>query len=471
MASISRESNGRRTIQSVGADKKRRSIRLGKVSQRAAEAVQAKVEHLVVASITGGAVDADTAAWVASLDSMLADKLAAVGLLAKREAGKQTLLGDFLDSYIASRVDVKPATLIVWGQAKASLIKHFGANRDMASIYAGHADAFKLFLVGQGLASTTISKRLQFARQFFRRAVRLKIIASNPFEQVNIAAVVEESRKCFVDRADIASVLEVCNPTWRTIVALSRFGGLRCPSETLSLKWANIDFARGRMIVESPKTEHHPNGASRVVPIFADLRPFMEEAFELAPDGAEYVIGGNYRQAAMTPKGWANANLRTQLERLLARVGVQPWPRLFHAMRASCETELVARFPLHVVAAWMGHDVKVAEKHYLRVTEGDFERAAAGLDKSGANPVQYQTAAGLKSPETPVENPVQNPVQQMHEMRCKASQEENANIKKPLVFSGLREIAGGCVSEKNEEMEDRGLEPLTFWLPARRSPN
>ena len=71
MASITRESNGRRTIQFVGSDGKRRSIRLGKVSQRLAEGVQVKVEHLTAARLTGGALDGETARWVADLDVAL----------------------------------------------------------------------------------------------------------------------------------------------------------------------------------------------------------------------------------------------------------------------------------------------------------------------------------------------------------------------------------------------------------------
>ena len=56
MASISREKNGRRTIQFVAGDKKRKSIRLGKVSQRVAEAVKIRVEHLNAATIHGHAI-------------------------------------------------------------------------------------------------------------------------------------------------------------------------------------------------------------------------------------------------------------------------------------------------------------------------------------------------------------------------------------------------------------------------------
>ena len=35
------------------------------------------------------------------------------------------------------------------------------------------------------------------------------------------------------------------------------------------------------------------------------------------------------------------------------------------------------RFPLHVVAAWLGNTPNVAEKHYLNTTEEDFMLAAA----------------------------------------------------------------------------------------------
>ena len=71
----------------------------------------------------------------------------------------------------------------------------------------------------------------------------------------------------------------------------------------------------------------------------------------------------------------------------MERAGVSPWPRLWHNMRSSRETELVERFPAHVVAAWIGHSVAVAEKNYLQVTDEHFSRAVQ-------NPVQYLHAPG-----------------------------------------------------------------------------
>lgn len=48
-------------------------------------------------------------------------------------------------------------------------------------------------------------------------------------------------------------IMAVCDPNWRTIVGLARYGGLRCPSEVLSLRWELVDWENDRMVVDSPK--------------------------------------------------------------------------------------------------------------------------------------------------------------------------------------------------------------------------
>ena len=93
MASITREAGGRRTIQFVAGDGRRRSIRLGKTNQKTTEAIKTKAEALNAASIAQQPVDDETARWVAKREQTLADKLAAVGLIAKRETAT---LGAFL---------------------------------------------------------------------------------------------------------------------------------------------------------------------------------------------------------------------------------------------------------------------------------------------------------------------------------------------------------------------------------------
>ncbi len=126
MASIAGEKNGRRTIQLVGDGSRRRSIRLGKMSQRHAEAVKFRVEQLVTAANTGHAVDGETARWLSTISDDLYDRLARTGLVPMRE---RATLGPFLDRYFSMRTDVKPTTKVVWENTRRNLVKFFGADR------------------------------------------------------------------------------------------------------------------------------------------------------------------------------------------------------------------------------------------------------------------------------------------------------------------------------------------------------
>jgi hypothetical protein len=54
----------------------------------------------------------------------------------------------------------------------------------------------------------------------------------------------------------------------------------------------------------------------------------------------------------------------------------EPWPRLFHNLRGSLETDLFEKFPAHVVVAWLGNSERIALKHYLKVTDNHLAAAS-----------------------------------------------------------------------------------------------
>jgi len=95
----------------------------------------------------------------------------------------------------------------------------------------------------------------------------------------------------------------------------------------------------------------------------------------------------------------ADCNLRTQLFRIISRAGLSAWPRLFHNLRASRETELVREHPIHVVCAWIGNSERVARRHYLQVTDADFEKATS-------NPTSPMHADGRTGPHVEKETAV-----------------------------------------------------------------
>jgi len=227
-------------------------------------------------------------------------------------------------------------------------------------------------------------------------------------------------------------------------VALSRYGGLRCPSEHLALRWDDIDWARGRLTVRSPKTEHHAGGELRIIPLFPELRPYLDAAWDEAPPKTEFVIT-RYRDA--------NANLRTQFLRIIKRAGLKPWPRLFHNLRASRQTELTARFPLHVVCDWIGNSAPIADKHYLQVTDAHYaEGTQIATCQLGGAECGAQAA--------------QNRAQQAHAGNRGDSQSEGKSNKKPRQNRGQVPIPTGVgeslpIDAIGGGVPPRGVEPLS----------
>lgn len=121
-----------------------------------------------------------------------------------------------------------------------------------------------------------------------------------------------------------------------------------------------------------------------MVPLFPELREYLEDARELAGDLANnplHPLITRYRKGA---------NLRTQLERIIKRAGLKPWPKLFQNLRSTRETELAESFPIHVVCEWIGNSQAVAKKHYLQVTDAHFEAAK----KAQQNPQQSAADKG-----------------------------------------------------------------------------
>ncbi len=160
------------------------------------------------------------------------------------------------------------------------------------------------------------------------------------------------------------------------------------------------------MTVTSPKTEHHKGRETRRVPLFSELMQPLTEAQAAAPEGAEYVIGARLGEKANTPGGWRSCSLRPQYERLIKRASLIPWPRLFHNLRASRETELMRDYPIHVVTAWLGNSPQIAMKHYCMVTDEDFKKACSGTEKSGPND---GSEGGAKSDARTVQKAAQQP--------------------------------------------------------------
>ena len=429
MASISTDSSGNRRILFTNRDGIRKTVYVGPIPKKQTDAICVKVEALNAALISGVAPADEVTRWATGIGDELQRKLANAGLLGLRvqpAAPAVTTLDGFLVQFIADNPDKSPRTVIHYRQCRSILGEFFGTDCLLAELTKGDAKRFVSWLrgtkqkkSGELLGENTVRGHIKTAKTFFNAMVYSELRTDNPFRGISHDQVKRMDRMTFLDRDTIDRVLKACpDARWRAIVSLCRFGGLRCPSEVLALKWADVDFERARLRVRSPKGENFGKGL-RELPLFPELRTALEELF-CEPDGGEFVIASNDRTG--------DKNLRTTFQKIVKRAGLEPWERLF----SSRAEELTRDWPIHVATEWLGHTPDVARDNYLKSRDTDFETAT----KTTRIPTQQASATDSI-----------------------ASFGASVGNKKPLVPQGYPTKQG--VSEL-QIVHPAGLEPATF---------
>ncbi len=365
MASVEKDGQGYR-VRFIDHETNRRAIRLGSLKKADAEKVARYVESIVVAKKNGLSMEMQTAAWIRSIGQELHAKLANAGLIEQRTSSR---LSEFMDQYLkdAKTADGRPAaknTLKKWKQAQKVLNEFFG-NRNLRDISHDDASKFRRWLDAKTLGENGKRTHVSVAKMLFNAAKRRKLVDENPFEFEKASLVLNRTRDFYLSRMNANKIMEACpDNQWRLIFALWRFAALR-KMEIFQLRWEHVLWDQGRMLVTIPKTKHHDGKGIRFVPI-GDIMPWLEKAFDEAPEGSQRVI---------TRFTESNVNLAKPFEKIIEAAGLTVWPKLIQNLRGSCETEwLDAGIPAHVVARWVGHSVKVQNDNYAQVDDHHFDQ-------------------------------------------------------------------------------------------------
>ena len=366
MASISNDRDGKRRILFTDAQGVRQTIWLGRMPRKAAASLAVRVDELLQNRMAGAPNSGELTAWVRALPEVTRRKLVRVGIL---DAGPQTpTVGVLIERFLQGQT-VKRGTMDAYRQTTTSLMDFFGRETSIAAVTSFDADRWRKSLSSNGYATATIAKRVIVAKAIFSRAVRWKLLDESPFNGLKPGSQSNPTRSMHIDRETVLCLLPRCPTTeWMAKLALTRFAGLRCPSELAELRWNDINWGKVVMTVRSSKTVHHEGKGMRVVPVDPALQPILWKLHQEVGGTAEHVL----------PRLGAASNLRTGFLRILRRAGVKPWPRLFQNLRASCETDWVDEYPAHQVAAWLGHSPAVAREHYLQPRDHHLKRATGG---------------------------------------------------------------------------------------------
>ena len=97
-------------------------------------------------------------------------------------------------------------------------------------------------------------------------------------------------------------------------------------------------------------------------------------------------------------------NLRTTLDKIVRRAGLEVFPSPFRNMRMTRSNEVYRKYGAFKESQWIGHGGRVREDHYLMLTDEDFQEASrwATVATESGSPQQGPNGqkSGKKTPDS-----------------------------------------------------------------------
>ena len=349
--------------------KHRRSIYLGSVkySKKTAERLKDVVETLLYNERNGISVPGKTTdMWLHSAHPHLQSKLAKAGLITIE--AKKTCQ-EVWNQFLKYRTDLKASTIKLYHYAQERFFEKFSPTEPIENITTDQLFDWTVSLRAQQYTSASITVWHQKAGAMLRWAVEQGWLSKNPFKGIPRESGINRDNDRIISMDEYAKLLEACpNQEWRTILALTRIGGLRGTAELRPLRWPDIQWEEGRFLVRSPKTERYIRHRERKVPLFPELREELEQLHALPErKDNEFVI------QCVQRKSWQPYH---SFHKIANKAGLEKIARPFDNMRMSRSNEILRAYGETKENLWLGHSQKVMRDHYLCLTDEDFLEAA-----------------------------------------------------------------------------------------------
>lgn len=301
-----------------------------------------------------------------------------VGRVRKGETVRpsKATFGDYSETWLAG-LNKRPRTI---GAYRYALDKHLlprFRRRKLAEISTDHVAKMVADMQKAGFAGWTIQGTLSTLSGCLGHAKRRGLIPANPVSDLlrDERPTVGGAEKRVLDEAEISAVLEAATDTFRPLIAVLIFGGLR-HGEALGLRWQDVDFDGGFLRVRSqlsPQRElaelKTKSGRRDVV-----LIPQLARTLKAHRLASRYSQAGDFLFAAPDGRGRDQRSAGRGIERTLKRAGLDGQGISAHAFRHTFASLLIVGLKLDPVgvAAQLGHSNPATT---LRVYAHLFDRA------------------------------------------------------------------------------------------------
>jgi len=247
------------------------------------------------------------------------------------------------------------------------LLPVFAARR-LDRITVEDVDRYRLGKVREGkLGATSINKTLTTLAAILEAAVEYELIGRNPARGRRRRLPAAPPHRTWLDRADhISALLDAADALdgkarigqgqRRALLATLTFAGLRI-GEVLSLRWRDVDLARGTITVRAAKTDAGVRTVN-VLPALRDELGAYRAPLNVTPDALVFGTTTGKRQGATNVRRRILATAVENANKQLVKDEVEPLPERLtpHSLRRTFASLLFAlgETPPYVMAQ-MGH--------------------------------------------------------------------------------------------------------------------
>lgn len=247
------------------------------------------------------------------------------------------------------------------GIVEGHLQPEFGARR-LSDIRRADVERYITGRTGEVSASSII-KEINTLLRCFNLAVEWELISVNPMARVRRPKQ-PAGRLRYPQPGELRAVLAECPPWLRPIAGLAAFTGMR-RSEVLNLRWLDVDFAGGRLLL--PQTK---NGDGRIVPLNALALGVLHSVAKENAAPADPVFPLDRE----TPNSVSMAFVRAVRRAKIADFR-------FHDLRHTAASWLVMQgTDIYTVAKILGHRGVGMTARYSHLSPAHMATAAARLD-------------------------------------------------------------------------------------------
>ena len=281
----------------------------------------------------------------------------------------------------------------------------FFAGKRLDEITVQDVDAYRRAKVREArIGTTSINKTLETLGAILEVAVEYEIIGRNVAKGKRRRLPAQKPQRSYLDRADhVAALLQGARRLddkhrgvpgqKRALVATLVFSGPRI-GEALSLRWRDVDLARGEIKIRASKTDAGVRAVNVLPALRDELTAYKARLGHVADDGLVFGTSPGARQSPSNVRQRILAKAVEEANRLLADEGLESLPEGLtpHSLRRTFASILFAigETPPYVMAQ-MGHTTPALTlRIYARQMDrrdGESERLKALVEGFGWAPM------------------------------------------------------------------------------------